>query len=339
MSENMFYCYTYRHLLHLQLAALKQSLGLNTRSLYVSGWPAQCSECIVHMQKNKCKHCTDGSTQTAHAERKQFFFIQPYLFSSSIYTPQLSSWDIADCQRSNIAAIALTGWANIPELHFPSLNIYLCCLNCVHRQHWFVWICRFTLIDYMNIIKPVMTYRKQLLPIVSAYMCAEQGWRWEGSWKSLQHLCETSGAWHLHLSCSLPVCEDYRARPPEPAGSAAFHWAHFGRSAAPRCFLWPLTVPPLTVDILKWHSVYGIKQIQQQRISRFFQWLTFLRYQASASSLFLRAMPSYWTLSSAMMAPRSGPWAASTSTFTCSLARRAFRVLISWKHQSAYLTS
>lgn len=62
---------------------------------------------------------------------------------------------------------------------------------------------------------------------------------------------------------------------------------------------------------------------------RLMQWLAFLRYQVSASSLFLRAMPSYWTLSSAMMAPRSGPWAASTSTLTCSLARRAFREFIS----------
>lgn len=64
---------------------------------------------------------------------------------------------------------------------------------------------------------------------------------------------------------------------------------------------------------------------------------TFLRYHASASSLFLRAMPSYWTLSSAMTAPRSGPWVASTSTFTCSLTRLDFREFISCKHKNKLL--
>lgn len=71
---------------------------------------------------------------------------------------------------------------------------------------------------------------------------------------------------------------------------------------------------------------------RQKNKSWFVQLHTFFRYQDSASSLFLRTMPSYWTLSSAKMAPRSGLWAASTSTFTCSLSKRAFREFISCRH-------
>lgn len=47
-----------------------------------------------------------------------------------------------------------------------------------------------------------------------------------------------------------PASEDCPVPPPEPAGSVASHWAHFGRSAKPRCFPWPLTALPPAVDTL-----------------------------------------------------------------------------------------
>lgn len=151
--------------------------------------------------------------------------------------------------------------------------------------------------------------------------------------------------WLKQWGLESPVSAGCPAPPPAPAWSVVFHSARSEHIAELHCSPSPPTARSPAVTCVHISRVYRIAEYTFNQTHLCLPWnresknrsvwcagcgLTFFRYHISASSLFFRAMPSYCALSSAMMAPRSGPCAASTSTFTCSLARRVFSTFISY---------